>query len=256
MKTMTSQQYRAKEFAARAGVTVRTLHLYDQMELLPPAERTESGYRLYGERELERLEQIVALRFVGFSLQEIKELLTAETLPLIVALRMQREIIRQRRTQLDRALDAIERAESAIGIDREATRWEALRTIIEVMKLENNDWSWTKNYYSAEAQEKIDVRAAAISKEDLEAGQRAWTQLIAEVEAAAKHENPSSDRAQELAKRWKALVHEFTGGDPAIHSGLNKLWSDRTHWPKDFKRPWSDDADRFIKAAMNCRASE
>src|SRR6202035_4303475 len=54
VKSMTRPNYRAKEFAEQAGVTVRTLHLYDQMGLLPPAERTESGYRLYGERELER----------------------------------------------------------------------------------------------------------------------------------------------------------------------------------------------------------
>jgi len=253
MKTMIAL-FRAKEFAERAGVTVRTLHLYDQMGLLPPAERTGSGYRLYGEQELERLEQIVALRFVGFSLQEIKELLSAETLPLVVALRMQREIVRQRREQLDRALDAIERAESAIDADPQATRWETLRAIIEVMKVENNDWSWTKNYYSAEAQQKIDARAASVSKDEIEEGQRAWTQLIAEVEAAAKDVDPSSERAQELAKRWKGLVHSFTGGDPEIHRGLNNLWSDSTHWPKDFKRPWSDEADRFIKAAMNCNA--
>ncbi len=251
---MTRPHYRAKEFAQRAGVTVRTLHVYDQMGLLPPAERTESGYRLYGQNELERLEQIVALRFVGFSLQEIKELLTAQTLPLMVALRMQREIIRERRSQLDNAIEAIERAEAAVTDEHDATLWEKLRTIIEVMKVEKSDWSWTKNYYSEEAQQKIDARAATISKDELEAGQHAWTQLIAEVEAAATHEDPASDHAQELAKRWKALVHEFTGGDAAVRDGLNKLWTDSTHWPKDFKRPWSDRADRFIRSAMNCKA--
>ena len=251
---MTRPNYRAKEFAEQAGVTVRTLHLYDQMGLLPPAERTESGYRLYGERELERLEQIVALRFVGFTLQEIKELLTAQALPLIVALRMQREIIRERRSQLDRALSAIEHAESAIANDRDATLWETLRTIIEVMKVEKTDWDWTKNYYTPEAQQTIAQRASTISKDDIEKGQRAWTELIAEVETAAKHEDPASERAQELAKRWKSLVNEFTGGDAAVRDGLNNLYNDPTHWPKDFKRPWSDEADRFIRAAMNCQA--
>ena len=251
---MTRPNYRAKEFAEQAGVTVRTLHLYDQMGLLPPAERTESGYRLYGQRELERLEQIVALRFVGFTLQEIKELLKAQALPLIVALRMQREIIRERRSQLDRALSAIEHAESAIANDRDATLWETLRTIIEVMKVEKTDWDWTKNYYTPEAQQTIAQRASTISKGDIEKGQRAWTELIAEVEAAAKHEDPASERTQELAKRWKSLVNEFTRGDAAVRDGLNKLYNDPTHWPKDFKRPWSDEADRFIRAAMNCQA--
>lgn len=244
----------AKEFARQAGVTVRTLHLYDEIGLLPPAERTDAGYRLYGQRELERLEQIVALQFIGFTLQEIKELLKGESLPLDVALRMQRMIIRQRRDQLDSALKAIESAENAIAHDREPNLWETLRTIIEVMKMEKTDWDWTKKYYSPEAQAKIDERAASIPKSEIEQGQRAWTQLIAEVESAAKKEDPASERAQALAKRWKTLVGQFTGGDAEIHKGLNKLYNDPTHWPKDFKRPWSDEADRFIRAAMDCKA--
>lgn len=235
-------------------MTVRTLHLYDRMGLLPPAQRSESGYRLYGQRELERLEQIVALRFIGFRLQEIKELLSAKALPLIVALRMQREIIRERRAQLDRAIDAIERAKAVMGDVDESALWGELRAIIKAMRVENSDWAWTKNYYTDEAKQKIDERAATFSKEQIEARQRAWTQLIAEVEAAAKVEDPVGKHAQELAKRWKALVHEFTRGDASIQSGLNKLWSDPTHWPKDFKRPWSDEADRSIRAAMNCEA--
>lgn len=250
---MSGSSYRAKEFADRAGVTVRTLHLYDQMGLLVPA-RTQSGYRLYGQSELERLEQIVALRFVGFTLHEIKELLSAQTLPLIVALRMQREIIRERRGRLDRALGAIEHAEDVIAREQDASLWETLRTIIEVLKMEDNDMNWTKKYYSPEAQEKISRRAAAISKEELEAGQRAWARLIAEVETAATHEDPASDHAADLAKRWQELVTEFTGGDSQIREGLNKLYNDPAHWPKDFKRPWSDEADRFIRAAMNCKS--
>lgn len=252
---MNERLYKAKEFAQRAGVTVRALHLYDRMGLLPPAERTESGYRLYGQAELARLEQIVALRFVGFSLQEINDLLASDPLPLDVALQMQREIIRQRRGELDRALDAIERAQEAIAAAKgngAEPVWETLRTVIEVMKMDNGDWSWTMNYYTPEAKAKIEARAATITKEELEAGQRAWTALIAEVEAAAKTEDPKSARAQELAARWKDLVGQFTGGDSQIREGLNKLYADDTHWPANFKRPWSDEADAFIKSAMNC----
>ena len=254
MKTMGSARYRAKEFAQRAGVTVRTLHLYDERGLLPPAERLENGYRLYGEAELERLEQIVALRFLGFNLHDIKELLHGQALPMIAALRMQREILRQQRDRLDSVIKAIARAESTLDGQAGASRWETLRAIIEAMKMNTNDWDWTKKYYSDEAREKIDARAATISSDELQAGQRAWTQLIAEVEEAAQSEDPGSAHGQRLAQRWKSLVREFTGGDASIQSGLNRLYSDQTHWPADFKRPWSDRADRFIKAAMNCKA--
>ena len=68
MEATAERLLQAKEFARQAGVTTRTLHLYDRLGLLEPAARTDSGYRLYGEEQLERLEQILALRFVGFRL--------------------------------------------------------------------------------------------------------------------------------------------------------------------------------------------
>ena len=63
---------RIKAFASEAGVSVRTLHLYDRLGLLSPAAVSEAGHRLYGDAELEHLEHILALRFVGFSLDQIK----------------------------------------------------------------------------------------------------------------------------------------------------------------------------------------
>jgi len=176
---------------------------------------------------------------------------TALSLPPVVALRMQREIILTRRNRLDLILEAIARAEQAISGENDATRWGTLRAIIEVMKMENNDSNWTKNYFSEEAQQKIAERASQIPKKEIETGERAWTQLIAEVEEAARHEDPASEHARGLARRWKALVGEFTGGDKSIGQGLNKLWSDQTHWPKGFGRPWSDEADSFIVSALN-----
>ena len=64
--------HRASEFADLAGVTVRTLHHYDRLGLLKP-HRNGSGYRLYRESDLERLEQIVALKFLGLPLKDIRE---------------------------------------------------------------------------------------------------------------------------------------------------------------------------------------
>jgi DNA-binding transcriptional MerR regulator len=240
--------FRAKKFAAAAGVTVRTLHLYDREGLLKPRARTASGYRLYGEAELERLEYIVALRFVGFGLAQIRELLSGRAGPFSDALRMQREIIAQRKLRLETAIDAIAAAERALAADGSADRWKTLSEIIGVFKMQN-DWSWTRNYYTDEDREKLAERMKDTSAGLVEQGQRDWTALIAEVEAA-KDEDPASDRAQALARRWRDLVAQFTGGDAGIQKGLNGLWSDPTHWPKGFKKPWSDAADAFIKRAM------
>src|SRR5580700_6800802 len=92
MKDEDGPMFRAKEFADLAGVTVRTLHHYDRLGLLKPR-RAESGYRLYRESDLERLEQIVALKFLGLPLKEIRELLDSAAPDLPAALRMQRSAL-------------------------------------------------------------------------------------------------------------------------------------------------------------------
>lgn len=253
MQATATRLRQAKQFAKEAGVTVRTLHLYDRLGLLQPATRTGSGYRLYGEAELERLEQIMALRFVGFRLEHIKELLQGPKWPLVVALRMQREIVAQQKRKLETALAAIDRAAVTLEADESADRWKMLCTIIEAFKMED-DYNWTKNYYNQAAQSKIEEMRKNTPPEVVEQGQRDWAALIADVEeAAGRNEDPQSEHAQALAARWRGLVGQFTKGDPDVHQGLNKLWNDPTHWPKDFKKPWSDAADAWIKRAMNCK---
>jgi MerR family transcriptional regulator, thiopeptide resistance regulator len=254
MQTSDAQLKQIKDFARDAGVTVRTLRLYDRLGVLKPATLTQSGYRLYGRAQLERLEHIVALRFVGFSLDQIKELLGESDPPLAVALRMQRAVIARQKRRLESALDAIDQAQRALeGNGRRADLWKTLRTVIEVFKMQN-EWDWTKKYYSDEALEKIEERRRGTPHSVVEQGQRDWTALIAEVEdAASRGVDPASGEAHALANRWRALVQQFTHGDAEIQRGLNRLWSDTTHWPADFKRPWSDAADSFISAAMNCR---
>ncbi|MHB8146721.1 MAG: MerR family transcriptional regulator [Vulcanimicrobiaceae bacterium] len=242
--------YQPKEFAGLAGVTVRALHLYDRLGLLVPAKRTDAGYRLYGQAELERLEQIVALRFVGFGLDKIKELLHGRTLPLAAALRLQRKIIAQQQRQLNIAIAAIDEAERALEHSAPGDRWKTLRTIIEVFKMQQ-DWSWTDHYYTPEDRVKLAEMREQTPRDVIERGERDWAALIFDVEQAARTgESPSSQHAQELVTRWKALLGAFTDGNAGIERGLNKLWSDTTYWPTDFKRPWSDQADRFIKCAM------
>ncbi|MDT5294824.1 MAG: MerR family transcriptional regulator, thiopeptide resistance regulator, partial [Acidobacteriota bacterium] len=71
MERAKERLYRASEFAALTGVTVRTLHHYDRTGLLKPTGRTPVGYRLYGERDFARLQQILTLKFIGLPLDEI-----------------------------------------------------------------------------------------------------------------------------------------------------------------------------------------
>jgi len=97
----------AHEFARLAGVTVRTLHHYDRLVLLKPSGYSHAGFRLYGERDIVRLQQIVTLKFIGFPLKEIKNILNRNSLDLAATLRLQREILANKRRHLDTAIAAI-----------------------------------------------------------------------------------------------------------------------------------------------------
>ena len=237
--------YQAREFAGRAGVTVRTLHHYDRLGLLAPSGRTGAGYRLYGDRDLVRLEQILALKFIGFPLKEIRRLLRQDARDLPGALRRQRTMLQEKRRRLDRALLAIRRAE-AIAAFGEPGDWEAFRKIIEAINMQDNT-DWMKKYYSDEARAALAARK--VPPETIRQAEHDWAVLLQEVEAALD-EDPAGPKAQALAARWRKLLHAFTGGNPAVQQGLNKLYADQANWPSTFKKPFSDAAGAFICSAI------
>jgi DNA-binding transcriptional MerR regulator len=242
-------QYQAIEFAQLAGVTVRTLHHYDRIGLLKPSGYTGAGYRLYRKQDLIRLQQIVTLKFIGFSLIQIKNLLNSNSFDLTIALNQQKEIIAEKRQQLDLAIKAIDKAQSLLATNDEPD-WEAFKQIIEVINMQNN-MDWTKKYYSEEVKQKIAERAATISPEVVEQGQRDWAALIREVESAVNEGvDPNSEQAAGLAVRWSELIKAFTGGDREIQADLNKMYSDQNNWPANFPKPYSDAAGEFIHKAI------
>src|SRR5438552_1370460 len=115
MKDAEDNLFQAREFAELTGVTVRTLHHYDRLGLLKPSRYSRAGYRLYRESDVARLEQIVALKFIGFSLNEIKKILSHGQIDLATMLQRQREAITEKRQRLDLAISAIQRAEHVIA---------------------------------------------------------------------------------------------------------------------------------------------
>ena len=219
--------YRVQEFAELAGVTVRALHHYDRLGLLKP-ERTEAGYRLYSLGDFERLEQIVALKFLGIPLKQIRTLFHREAPVWPAALRRQRIVLEEKRRLLDSAINAIREAEQTMRPGKRPDS-AVLKKIIEVIEMQDN-LDWSKKYYSEEAQAKIEERKQLWSPENQERWSKEWLDLFRDVEAALG-EDPASAKARALAARWKKLVEGFTGGDPQITVGLGKMYQDRGNWP-------------------------
>src|SRR5215471_11451396 len=171
---------RVLEFAQLTGVTVRALHHYDRLGLLRPG-RTTSGYRVYGARDLERLEQIAALQFIGIPLKRIRAMLDRDGLELQDALRLQRSVLEQKRRLLDRAIQAIRKAEQSFAAGRRPDA-AMLKKIIEVIEMQNEN-DWAAQYYSPEARAKIAERQKQWTSELQAKAQQEWTDLFRDVEA-------------------------------------------------------------------------
>ena len=229
-----SRLYQIHEFAELAGVTVRALHHYDRLGLLKPSRtnptRTGAGYRRYSAQDLEKLEQIVALKFLGFPLKQIRAILERSTPELVAALRLQRRALEDRQMLLGRAIRAIGAAEASTqsGQTGAATDPALLKKVIEVLHMQDGIEGMKKYYSTEEAWEK--------RRRYYEEGPSPeWQALYRDV-SAALDADPGSDTAQALAERWLELSIRAAQGDPEVQLDSPTAWMDREHWPAPMKR--------------------
>jgi DNA-binding transcriptional MerR regulator len=228
-----SSSYRIGKCAKLAGVTVRALHHYDRIGLLKP-QRGSSGIRLYRPEDLELLEQIAALKFLGIPLQEIKLLLKRGPLTLVDSLRVQREALAEKRKLIDRAIIAIEAAEKVIQ-SGQTTDASILRKIIAVIDMQPHmhpQENFMRKYYTDQAWLDKQRIVHQTPPEARQKNMQAWQQLFAEIEAAIDLD-PASAPAQALTKRWLQLVETAHGGNEAVRAGSIEAWKDRQNWPRD-----------------------
>jgi len=217
---MNFESLKVGELAKRTGLTVRTLHHYDEIGLLKPSLHSEAGYRLYTAADVARLQQVLSLRQLGFTLEEIRDCLDRPGIAPLEVIRLHVTRLRQQ-IELERKL--CERLEALTELFRTAEEISAdefLQTI-EVMTM-------IEKYYTPEQIKYFEDRQKAGGPEIEEATQKGpqmWADLFADVDAAMVAGVPAEDpKAQELAKRWLALVTLVTGGDPGIYNSLRSMY--------------------------------
>ncbi|MBI1296416.1 MerR family transcriptional regulator [bacterium] len=252
-----AQLYRVAEFARLAGVTVRTLQYYDREELLKPSDVSESGYRLYRLDDLIPLAQILTLKWMGFRLAQIKEMLSSPRYNLARSLALQKAAVDAQIAELQAASDALSRLIDEIDeTDGHPVDAAALGVIIHSVT-GGGKGDWVRRYYSDAAWAGIQSRRLAFSTADLEQVQREWESVFAGF-AEHRHEAPDSPSLQVLAARMDTLLEAFTGGNPEIESGLRRFVDDaqRGEIPTDMQpyNPYAkvdDDLRQLMQDALN-----
>lgn len=199
--------YRVGEFAELTKVSVRTLHHYDQIGILGPASISDGGHRLYTENELLRLQQILTLRYLGFPLAKIGELLDRPDFDVLTSLRIQRSAIRDRITELEQVDAALDR----MIANREASGswdWElAIAASETVQGRREKARLKMESYYTPEQMAEFEKLGKQIGQEAIRSIEERWTALMSEV-SENLHLDPASSEARSLADRWNALTEE------------------------------------------------
>jgi MerR family transcriptional regulator, thiopeptide resistance regulator len=211
-----SRYYRVGEVAALTQVSVRTLHHYDRIGLLRPALHSAGGYRMYGESELLRLQQILTLRYLGFPLKRIGELLDRADFDLVASLRVQGRALHDRIAELERISAAIDKL-----VDRRLATGEwTWRLVIEASQAIGAGLARGEEkmdaYYTPEQMRRFAEARQATPAEEIDAIERGWTTLLTEIGAARTADlDPGSAEAGSLADRWGELnqrtMRHFSG---------------------------------------------
>jgi DNA-binding transcriptional MerR regulator len=211
------------ELAKRTGLTVRTLHHYDEMGLLTPSLHTEAGYRLYTRDDVARLQQVLSLGQLGLALEEIRDCLDRPGFAPLEVIRLHitrlREQIELQRKLCERLEALVERFRTA----EEVSTDEFLCTI-EVM-------SMIESYYTPEQMESFRKRnadAAAAGEVPAQQGTAAWQELLTELKVEMDSgTDPADPKVQALEKRRQVLVNAFSAGDKAIEENLKRMWTEQ-----------------------------
>src|SRR5215207_6127018 len=248
--------YRIGEVATLTRVSVRTLHHYDRLGLLRPALHSAGGYRMYGEAELLRLQQILTLRYLGFPLKRIGDLLDRDDFNLVASLRVQRQALHDRIAELERISAAI-----AELVEQRLTTGEwSWQLVIEASQavaagLTRGEEAMDA-YYTPEQMKEFEEARQTTPSEEIAAVEHSWTTLLTEIRAArAADLDPTSAEARSLADRWGELTRRTMQHFPDDLRDAIKSNYERGAFEGDDLAPQAADF-AFIECVEAARASD
>jgi len=211
--------------AAKFGTSLKALRLYEQLGMLKPP-RTQAGWRVYGEPEIERLHAILSLKQLGLPLARIAELFKSGPVDLGALLSVQEEMIRESRREADHALTLIQIAKVRVR-KRGKLSADELSALVQgisktVIRMTPELEELARRVYTPEQIAKIYPResdpdeAARVSKE--------WAQIYADISAMLPGGDPLSKKGLAVARRMVALMQETTRGDKDLWNNAARFW--------------------------------
>lgn len=232
---------KVKEVADLVGISVRTLHHYDEIGLLVPEKTTEAGYRIYSDENLETLQQILFFRELGFPLKKIKEIINSPSFDRIEALEMQRKMLLEKKRRTEQMIETIEKT---------------IRNVKGEIQMTNEDkfkgFDFSHNPYEQEARERWGDKAVDEANEKAanftEKVQQRFSKVFEHL-ATIRHLSPESKEAQEGIHEWYELLNKFGDYSLEAFKGLGQMYVDDERFTKNIDQ-FGEGLAKFMCDAM------
>jgi DNA-binding transcriptional MerR regulator len=209
--------WKVSELAKQTGLTVRTLHHYDEIGLLSPSQRTAAGHRLYVEDDVARLQQVASLRNLGFPLEEIRDVLNDKRMSPLQVVHLHADRLREQVRSQQRLVERLDALAEGLRTAETVSADQLIQTIEEITMFEK--------YYTQEQMDYLAQRREQVGESRIKEVEAEWPRLMDEVRAEMERgTDPCDPRVQEMARRWKGLIEEFTGGNEGIRQSLGNLY--------------------------------
>lgn len=232
---------KVKEVADLVGISVRTLHHYDEIGLLTPEETTEAGYRVYSYENLETLQQILFFKELGFPLKKIKEILNRPSFDRLEALEMQHKMLLEKKNRLEKMIMTVEKTIQHSKGEIHMTNQE---------KFEGFDFS--HNPYEQEARERWGDKAVDEANEKAKNvtafDQERFNEIYRNL-AAIRHLSPDSKEAQEGIHEWYQFLNKLGSYSLEMFKGLGQMYVDDVRFTKNINQ-FGEGLAKFMCDAM------
>ncbi len=246
--------YKVSEVAKLAHVSVRTLHHYDAVGIFAPSERNEAGYRLYTDADLAKLQQILFYRELGFTLEEIGELMSNPQLDRRDALRAQRELILEQQRRLDAMREQIDRTLEKLEGET-AMANEEMFGVFGKFKPKDYEDEANERWGDTEAYRESSRRTKKYTKEDWKRyaseNDAVQKQIASLMEQGVKADDP---RAMDAAEKHRLLINKwFYPCSHAMHAGLGNMYVNDPRFTATFDKVRAGMA-RYLRDAIAANA--
>ena len=245
-------EYSIKGLAKLANISTRTLRYYDEIGLLKPLRINSSGYRIYGDKEIDILQQILFYKALELPLEKIKEIITSEDFDAKEALYTHKENILKKQEELRKLLINVEKTicslEGGITMSVEE-KFEGFKKNM----IEENEEKYGKEIREKYGEEKVKesyAKFGKLSKAEWEEVEKLGNSINETLKEAMKEGNPDSDKAKsvvEMHKKWLSFFGEYP---VQAHLGLGQMYVDDERFTAYYDNAAGKGAAVFLRDAI------